>query len=139
MGRLRALRAYGGAVLTLALVVAALTSATLVVAGVAAAGGGRSGIALPLLVLVLLAVPAPALELARRRRDQVTLARVRGVHGGSWVGAAAGQPATTALTGAALGAGLGVLVLEVLPGRWGTEAGLGDTDLRWAVSAAVSA
>ncbi|HYG94517.1 MAG TPA: hypothetical protein VD859_13125 [Nocardioides sp.] len=139
MGRLRALRAYGGAVLTLALVVAVLTSATLVVAGVAAAGGGRSGIALPLLVLVVLAVPAPALELARRRRDQVTLARVRGVHGGSWVGAAAGQPATTALTGAALGAGVGVLVLEVLSGRWGTEAGLGDTDLRWAVTVAVSA
>ena len=120
MRSLRAVRASGSSWVLLALVAAVVTSA--VVVGVGASGGAaRGGAYLPVVLLGLVVVPLPATELARRRRDEVALVRLRGGYGARLAGAVAGLSLAAVGVGALLGVAVAGALLRLLRADWGVS------------------
>lgn len=139
MRSLRATRTYGGPLLAILLGAAVTVASVLVGLGADGPGGsdGDGGVLLPLLLVAAVTLPLPALDLGRRRRAEMSVARVRGVHGPALVMAAAGPPVVAALLGAALGLGGAALVRARLADAWQTPP-LGATDVGWAATLAAA-
>ncbi|WP_340538661.1 hypothetical protein [Nocardioides sp. GXZ039] len=133
-----ALRAAAGPLLHLAATVAVLTGAVLV--AVAAAGPeGRVTGAVALVLLGLVVVPSSALELARRQRAEVTLARVRGASVLVLARVALGRPLAAVVLGTAAGMGAGTAVVSWRSDAWALTGSGAGSPLTWsAVAAAVS-
>ncbi len=128
MRSLRAVRARVGAWVLLAGAVAVAVGAAVLASG-ASSGAARPASFAPLLLLTLVLVAVPATELARRRRDEVTLVRVRGGHGIRLVGSVLGESSAAVLVGAVTGLVGGGLALRLLAGRWDVEALVGTDEL----------
>ncbi len=101
-------RARRGPLLTLAAMAAVVVAGTVTVLGFAAAAGTSPWLVLPLAVIGALAVPAAGHELAVARREEIGLARLRGVHGARLVVFLLAEPLTAILLGAVAGVALGV-------------------------------
>ncbi|WP_137292748.1 hypothetical protein [Nocardioides dongxiaopingii] len=127
---LRAVRAHGGALTLLAVTSAALVAAV-VLAVLATGPDGRPATVLPLLLLGLVVVPVPTVELARSRRAEVTLVRVRGAAPGRVLGAVAGPAAAAVVVGAVTGAVGALAGAAVLRERWDLPASPGATPWAW--------
>ncbi len=131
MRTLRAVRAHGGPVVLLAVVVAVVVAAAVLTASVAAAGAddARSATSTPLLLLALVVVPVPALELARRRRTELALVRVRGAHGVRLVGLVAGASVASVAAGGVVGVAAGAVAVRLLHGPWDVSNRVGGSGL----------
>jgi hypothetical protein len=100
------------------------------VLGLAGGSGTSSAVAVPLLALGLFAVPASGRQLAAIRRDEIAVARLRGVTGGQLAVTLAVEPLLVLVLGALLGVVVGALVAAVAAGLWvGAELSLGVTVL----------
>lgn len=138
MRSLRALRDRGGTWGLLVVVVIVAVAAAVLAAG-SSAGDARSGTFAPLLLLTAVLVAIPATELARHRRAEVSLVRVRGGHGVRLVGSVIGEALVAVVVGALVGLVLGGVLLRVLHERWGVEALIGGDELSLAAATAVAA
>ena len=104
-----------------------LALTTVVVAGVVAvlgfseAAGTSGALAVPLLLLALVALPTTGRELAAARRDEIALARLRGLEGGELYVLLALEPLLVLVLGGLLGGGLGLLVAHRSAGAWLTD------------------
>lgn len=96
-----------------------LALTTVVVAGVVAvlgfseAAGTSGALAVPLLLLALVALPTTGRELAAARREEIALARLRGLEGGELYVLLALEPLLVLVLGGLLGGGLGLLVAHL--------------------------
>ncbi len=98
---------------------AALTAAALVaVLEVATAAGGPPSIATPLVLLGAIALPTLGRELARARREEVGLARLRGLEGTRLVTRLAREPLAAIFLGVLIGLPLGSAVTRLAADRW---------------------
>ena len=111
-------RARRGPLLTLTAMAAVVVAGTVTVLGFAAAAGTSPWLVLPLAVIGALAVPAAGHELAVARREEIGLARLRGVHGARLVVFMLAEPLTAILAGAVAGVGLGVAGTWLATWRW---------------------
>ena len=111
-------RARRGPLLTLAAMAAVVVAGTVTVLGFAAAAGTSPWLVLPLAVIGALAVPAAGHELAVARREEIGLARLRGVHGARLVVFMLAEPLTAILAGAVAGVALGVAGTWLATWRW---------------------
>lgn len=104
-----------------------LALTTVVVAGVVAvlgfseAAGTSGALAVPLLLLALVALPTTGRELAAARREEIALARLRGLEGGELYVLLALEPLLVLVLGGLLGGGLGLLVAHLSAGAWLTD------------------
>lgn len=104
-----------------------LALTTVVVAGVVAvlgfseAAGTSGALAVPLLLLALVALPTTGRELAAARRDEIALARLRGLEGGELYVLLALEPLLVLGLGGLLGGGLGLLVAHLSADAWLTD------------------
>jgi hypothetical protein len=99
-------------------------SVTLV--GFAQRAGASLMLAAPLVLLGLVAVPATGQELGAARRDEIAVARLRGLHGSALLRMLAVEPGIAVGAGALLGYLLGTLGVWVTSRRWL------DVPARWA-------
>ncbi|GAB3774464.1 hypothetical protein FB382_003757 [Nocardioides ginsengisegetis] len=109
-------RAATHAVLAAVMVVA--VSGLVVVLSFAQSAGTSRLLALPLVMLAVIAVPACGSELAAARREELGLARLRGVTGVRLLGLLAAEPLVTLSFGAALGLGLGSIATRTAARAW---------------------
>ncbi|HEX8781192.1 MAG TPA: FtsX-like permease family protein, partial [Nocardioides sp.] len=112
-----------GVLATLAVMTLAVVAGAATVIGFAETAGTSRLLAAPLLLLGAVAVPAVGRELATARREEIGLARLRGIHGGRLVAVLLGEPATVILLGALLGLGLAALLVPLVTSGWLDEAG----------------
>ena len=104
-----------------------LALTTVVVAGVVAvlgfseAAGTSGALAVPLLLLALVALPTTGRELAAARREEIALARLRGLEGGELYVLLALEPLLVLVLGGLLGGGLGLLVVHLSVDAWLTD------------------
>jgi len=117
MRLLRAVRAHAGAVLLLA-ATTVLSAGALVVATAAAGDDARRTALVPLAALALLVAAGPATDLARRRRAELTLVRLRGGHGAGLSARVAGESVAVVLTAGVLGLVAGAVAVRLLHTRW---------------------
>jgi hypothetical protein len=137
MRTLRAIAARGGSWVLLVAVVAVATCAAVVVA--AAAGEARRATLVPLALVTVLVVASVATELARRRRAEVSLVRVRGAYGPWLLSSVAGQALLAVVAGAVAGLAAGVLSMHALHRRWDVSAVVGGDEIGYALLAAALA
>jgi len=112
-----------GVLATLALMAAVVVAGAATVIGFAEAAGSSRLLAVPLLLLGAVAVPAIGRELATARREEIGLARLRGIHGGRLVAVLLGEPAVAIVLGAVVGLGLARLLVPPATARWLDAAG----------------
>ena len=103
--------------LPLLLLTVVVVGGTATVISFADAAGTSRVLAAPLLLLGLVAVPGTARELALARREEVALARLRGLEGGELTTLLTTEPLIVLLLGAVLGLGV-----SALGGPWATAA-----------------
>lgn len=98
---------------------AAVVVAALLVAGQFTRHTGLSwGFVLPLVVLAAVAFPTAGAELAAARREEIGVARLRGMHGRWYLVDLVAEPALSLVVGALLGAGLGGCLNSLLVTGW---------------------
>ena len=143
----RGARSRRGTLLTLVAMTAVVTAGVVTVLGFAdvlrdwsAGSGGDEDevisisrwLALPLLVIGGVAVPAVGHELSIARREEVGLARLRGVHGVRMVVFLLAEPLLAVVTGAVAGLALGIAGTWLTARWWLSEAGVGASRrTRW--------
>lgn len=115
---LRGLRARAGALTTLGAMTAVVVAGVVAVDAFAAAAGTSRLLAAPLLLLGLVAVPGTGRELGSVRRNEIALARLRGLRGARLVRTVAAEPLLVMLAGAVVGLPLGAAVAGVAGHRW---------------------
>ena len=119
LGRaLRGWRTCRGTLAVLIALTAVVTAGTVAALRFAQASGASWGLALPLLIVGVAAIPATGAELAEARRREVTIARLRGLHGVRLIAFQLGEPLSAILSGAALGLVTGRMLGEVAVRRW---------------------
>ena len=111
-----------GALTTLALMTAVVVGGAVGVLGFAAAAGTSRLLAAPLLLLGAVAVPSIGAELAAGRREEIGLARLRGIHGARLWRFLLLEPLGAILVGTALGVLLGAVVTAASTSLWLGEA-----------------
>lgn len=118
-----------GTLLPLFLLTAVVVAGLVTVIGLADQGGTSRAAAVPLLLLGLVAVPATGRQLAAVRRNEIALARLRGVTGGQLHAVLAVEPLMVLLAGAlaglAAGAALAWLAGRAWVGTGSASVGLG--------------
>lgn len=112
-----------GVLATLVVMTAAVVAGAASVIAFAEAAGTSRLLAAPLLLLGAVAVPAIGRELATARREEVGLARLRGIHGARLVAVLLVEPATAILLGTLAGLGLARLLVPLATLRWLDETG----------------
>jgi hypothetical protein len=131
----RGARARRGTLVTLTAMTAVVTAGLVTVLGFGevlrdSAGDDGSAVsisrwlALPLLVIGAVAVPAVGHELALARREEVGLARLRGVHGRRLVAFLLGEPFVAIVLGGVIGLALGVAGTWLTTRLWLEERGI---------------
>ncbi|TIC82836.1 hypothetical protein [Nocardioides sp. GY 10127] len=88
------------------------------VLGLAGAAGTSRALALPLLVLGAVALPTTGAELARARRGEIALARLRGLEGAPLLVLLAAEPLLVLALGGLVGAGAGLGVAAAATRAW---------------------
>jgi hypothetical protein len=116
MRSLRAVWANAGPVLLL-VATTVLSVATLVVSA-AAAEEGRRAVLLAPAVLALLVAAGPSVDLARRRRAELTLVRLRGTRGLRLLARVAGQPVSVVLVAGGVGLAAGGAGVRLVQATW---------------------
>ncbi|GAB3243846.1 hypothetical protein [Nocardioides dilutus] len=116
MRPLRAVWANAGPVLLL-VATTALSLVTIVVSA-AAAEEARQPVLLAPAALALLVTAGPSVELARRRRAEVTLVKLRGTRGLRLLAHVAGQPVTVVLVAGGVGSTAGAAAVRMLHTTW---------------------
>jgi hypothetical protein len=125
---LRGAWARRGTLFPLLLLTAVVVAGVVAVFGLAGGSGTSSAVAVPLLALGLFAVPASGRQLAAIRRDEIAVARLRGVTGGQLAVTLAVEPLLVLVLGALIGVVAGALVAAVAAALWvGAELSLGVT------------
>lgn len=127
MRLLRAVRDHAAPALLL-VATAALAVATLVVSA-AAGGEARREVLLTPAALALLVAAGPATDLARRRRAELTLVRLRGAHGLPLLVRVVGEPVWLVVGAGVVGMIAGGVVARLLHSRWGTPELIEPADL----------
>ncbi|MGI8645747.1 MAG: FtsX-like permease family protein, partial [Nocardioides sp.] len=130
-------RSRRGPLLTLAAMSAVVTAGAVTVLGFSAAAGTSPWLVLPLWVIGALAVPAAGHELAVARREEIGLARLRGVHGVGLLRFLLGEPLVAILLGSAAGVALGVGGTWLTTWRWLPEPTVVLTGGTWPTVAGV--
>ena len=97
-----------GTLLPLGLLTVVVTAGTVAALGLAGPTGTPWSLVLPLLLLGLVAVPATGRELASVRRNEIAVARLRGVVGTQLYTVMAVEPLLVLVVGALAGAGVGI-------------------------------
>lgn len=95
-----------------------LVAGVVAVVGFAEASEASAALAVPLVLLGLVAVPASGRELARVRREEIALARLRGLEGGELLGFLALEPLLVLGVGGLLGVGLGTAGAHLAAATW---------------------
>ncbi|PUA81283.1 hypothetical protein [Nocardioides currus] len=118
-----------GALLTLLAMTTVVVGGAVAVLGFAEAAGTSRWLTSPLLLLGAVAIPSIGRELATARREEVGLARLRGIRGPRLGAVLLAEPLLTILLGTGLGLLLGRLVVRVAGDAWldGEPPGLGST------------
>ena len=111
-----------GALATLVAMTAVVVGGAVGVLGFAAAAGTSRLLAAPLLLLGAVAIPSIGAELAAARREEIGLARLRGIHGARLWRFLLLEPLGAVVVGTALGLVLGGLVTTVATSLWLGEA-----------------
>lgn len=115
-----------GGLATLAAMSLVVVAGAVTVIGFADRAGSSLMLAAPLVLLGLVAVPATGQELGSARRDEIAVARLRGLYGGALTRLLAVEPGLAVLAGGLLGYAVGTV------GVWATTvAWLGDAAV-WA-------
>ncbi len=107
-----------GALLTLLAMTTVVVGGAVAVLSFAEAAGTSRWLMSPLLLLGAVAVPSIGRELATSRREEIGLARLRGIRGLRLGGVLLFEPLVTIVLGSALGLGLGWLVARIAGGAW---------------------
>lgn len=107
-----------GALTTLVLMTAVVVGGAVGVLGFAAAAGTSRLLAAPLLLLGAVAVPSIGAELAAARREEIGLARLRGIHGARLWRFLLLEPLGAIVVGTALGVLLGAVVTVASTSWW---------------------
>jgi hypothetical protein len=107
-----------GTLATLAGVMAVVVAGTVSVLGYAALAESSVMLSAPLLLLGLIAVPSAGQELGRTRREEIGVARLRGLEGRSLLRMVSIEPAGAIVLGGLVGYGLGLVVLGVATREW---------------------
>lgn len=107
-----------GALLTLLAMTTTVVGGAVGVLSFAEAAGTSRSLMSPLLLLGAVAIPSIGGELATVRREEIALARLRGIRGLRLGGLLLVEPLVTIVLGTALGFGLGWLVARVAGGAW---------------------
>ena len=127
---LRGARARRGTLLPLFLLTTVVVAGVVAVMGLAKGSGTSSAVGVPLLALGLVAVPTSGRQLAAIRRQEIAVARLRGVTGGQLAVTLAVEPFLVLVLGSLVGLAAGALVAAVAAGLWvGAELSLGVTVL----------
>ena len=127
---LRGARARRGTLLPLLLLTAVVVAGVVAVMGLAKGSGTSSAVGVPLLALGLVAVPTSGRQLAAMRRQEIAVARLRGVTGGQLAATLAVEPLVVLVLGSLVGLAAGALVAAVAAGLWvGAELSFGVTVL----------
>ena len=125
---LRGARARRGTLLPLFLLTTVVVAGVVAVMGLAKGSGTSSAVGVPLLALGLVAVPTSGRQLAAIRRQEIAVARLRGVTGGQLAVTLAVEPFLVLVLGSLVGLAAGALVAAVAAGLWvGAELSLGVT------------
>ena len=111
-----------GALTTLVLMTAVVVGGAVGVLGFAEAAGTSRLLAAPLLLLGAVAVPSIGAELAAARREEIGLARLRGIHGARLGASCSSSRSAPSCVGTALGVGLGGRVTIASTALWLGEA-----------------
>lgn len=106
---------------------AVVTAGAVTVLGFGALAGTSPWLVLPLLIVGAVAVPAAGHELATARREEIGLARLRGVHGRSLLVFLLLEPLLAIGAGVVLGVALGVAGTWLTSWAWLPEAGVSFT------------
>ncbi len=117
MRLLRAVRAHAGPALLL-VATTVLSVATLVVATAAAGEEARTTVLVPIAALALLVAAGPSTDLARRRRPELTLVRLRGATGPRLLARVVGEAVVVVLVAGALGLAVGAAAVRLLHTSW---------------------
>jgi len=117
MRLLRAVRAHAGPVLLL-FATTVLSVAAFVVSTAAAGDAARRPVLAPLAALALLVAAGPSVDLARRRRTELALIRLRGARGPSLVTGVAGESVAVVLVSGAVGLAAGGAAVRLLHASW---------------------
>ena len=107
-----------GALLTLLAMTTVVVGGAVGVLSFAEAAGTSRWLMSPLLLLGAVAIPSIGGELATARREEIGLARLRGIRGLRLGGVLLFEPLVTIVLGTALGVGLGWLVVRIAGGVW---------------------
>lgn len=107
-----------GALLTLVAMTTVVVGGAVGVLSFAEAAGTSRWLMSPLLLLGAVAIPSIGRELATSRREEIGLARLRGIRGLRLGGVLLFEPLVTIVLGSALGLGLGWLVARIAGGAW---------------------
>lgn len=107
-----------GALATLVTMTAVVVGGTVGVLGFVDAAGSSRLLTAPLLLLGAVAVPSIGHELANARREEIGLARLRGIHGARLVRFLLLEPALAIALGAVLGVLAGAVVTLVSTAAW---------------------
>ena len=127
-GMTRALRgawSRRGALLTLLAMTAVVVGGAVAVLSFAEAAGTSRWLMSPLLLLGAVAIPSIGRELAMARREEIGLARLRGIRGLRLGVVLLAEPLVTIVLGTALGFGLGWLVARLAGDAW-LDAGVAE-------------
>lgn len=120
----RGAQARRGGLLTLAGMSLVVVTGSVTLVGFAQRAGASLMLAAPLVLLGLVAVPATGQELGAARRDEIAVARLRGLHGSALQRMLAVEPGIAVGAGGALGYLLGTVGVWVTSRRWlGVPAG----------------
>ena len=108
--------------LPLLLLTTVVVGGTATVISFADAAGTSRVLAAPLLLLGLVAVPGTARELALARREEVALARLRGLEGGELTTLLTTEPLIVLVLGAVMGLGVGAVGGPLATATWAEAA-----------------
>ncbi len=127
-----------GTLLSLIAMTTVVVAGAVGVLGFAEAAGTSRWLTAPLLLLGAVAVPGIGRELALARREEIGLARLRGIRGLRLAGVLLAEPLVTILLGTALGLGLGSLVARTAGQVWldAGAAGVGSAAVHVALGTA---
>ena len=117
MRALRAARANAGPCLLL-VATTVLSVATLVVSAAAVSDEARRAVLVTPAVLALLVAAGPSVDLARRRRPELILVRLRGAHGPRLVARVTGEPVAVVLVAGVVGLLAGGAAVRLLRTPW---------------------
>lgn len=120
-----------GTLLPLLLLTVVVVAGVVAVTGLAEASETSLAVLVPLLVLGLVALPSTGRQLAAVRRQEIAMARLRGITGGQLYAVLSLEPLLVLVAGALAGVAVGGAVIAVAAGSWNGvgEASVGVTAL----------